>query len=78
MEKMMKDMVKSFGVDYDGCLCHKCIEENNVKINGIFSLSSMIMILCPLCGNKRCPHASDHNFECTNSNKPDQKGSIYC
>ena len=34
-------------------------------------------IVCPKCGNKRCPHATDHNLECTNSNEPGQKGSRY-
>jgi hypothetical protein len=33
--------------------------------------------LCPLCGNKRCPHATDHWFACTNSNLPGQAGSRY-
>jgi hypothetical protein len=35
------------------------------------------MILCPKCGNKRCPHSTDHNLECTNSNEPGQPGSRY-
>lgn len=35
------------------------------------------MILCPECGNKRCPRAIDHRLECTNSNEPGQPGSRY-
>jgi hypothetical protein len=35
------------------------------------------MILCPDCGNKRCPHATNHNNPCTNSNEPGQPGSRY-
>jgi hypothetical protein len=35
------------------------------------------MFLCELCGNKRCPHATDHRLECTGSNEPGQKGSRY-
>jgi hypothetical protein len=35
------------------------------------------MILCPVCGNKRCPHATNHNNPCTNSNEPGQPGSRY-
>ena len=35
------------------------------------------MIVCPNCGNKRCPRATDHNLDCTNSNDPDQPGSRY-
>lgn len=35
------------------------------------------MVLCPVCGNKRCPKANDPRNECTNSNEPGQKGSTY-
>lgn len=35
------------------------------------------MLLCPTCGNKRCPHASDHTLACTSSNEPGQTGSVY-
>lgn len=35
------------------------------------------MIVCSSCGNKRCPHATDHKFVCTGSNEPGQEGSVY-
>ena len=35
------------------------------------------MVVCEHCGNKRCPHATDCRHECTNSNAPDQDGSVY-
>ena len=35
------------------------------------------MLLCPTCGNKRCPHASDHTLACSGSNEVGQPGSIY-
>jgi len=35
------------------------------------------MIVCSICGNKRCPKATDHNLACTNSNEPGQEGSSY-
>jgi Zn finger protein HypA/HybF involved in hydrogenase expression len=35
------------------------------------------MVLCPTCGNKRCPHAHDHRNACTNSNELGQIGSHY-
>ena len=54
--------------------CHKCVEGKTV--NG-WPASSAKMILCPICGNKRCPKATDHNLECTNSNAPGQEGSIF-
>lgn len=66
---------------WDGteCSCHRCIREKNlVAHEGSFlPLSSSRMILCPVCGNKRCPHASDHELACTGSNEPGQPGSIY-
>ncbi|GAB1836866.1 hypothetical protein MyNCGM121_36450 [Achromobacter xylosoxidans] len=37
----------------------------------------MRMILCSTCGNKRCPHATDHRNPCTGSNEPGQPGSAY-
>ena len=35
------------------------------------------MILCPTCGNKRCPKATDCSESCTGSNEPGQAGSRY-
>lgn len=32
---------------------------------------------CEICGNKRCPHHTDHRLACTNSNKSGQPGSDY-
>ncbi|CAB4172456.1 hypothetical protein UFOVP935_22 [uncultured Caudovirales phage] len=34
-------------------------------------------VKCLACGNKRCPHATDHRNACTNSNDPGQPGSAY-
>jgi hypothetical protein len=45
-------------------------------VNGI-SPTSYTFIVCTECGNKRCPKATDHNLNCTNSNEPGQKGSRY-
>lgn len=61
------------------CWCHKCHENHYVgEIHGIkLPYAAGRMILCPICGNKRCPHATDHNLPYTNSNEPGQKGSVY-
>lgn len=32
---------------------------------------------CETCGNKRCPHHTDHRLACTNSNEPGQPGSVF-
>jgi len=51
------------------CTCWRCLKERDeVRIR---------MILCPACGCKRCPQASDHSFACTGSNEPGQPGSVY-
>lgn len=60
----------------ESCECHRCIEEKGLKV-GPLPLSSVTMILCPACGNKRCPKASDHRNECSGSNEPGQPGSAY-
>lgn len=41
------------------------------------TLTDMRMVLCPDCGNKRCPKANDHRNACTDSNEPGQAGSAY-
>ena len=34
-------------------------------------------VVCPDCGNKRCPRANDHRNACTGSNELGQEGSAY-
>lgn len=51
------------------CICYRCIGERDE--------ARATMIVCPTCGNKRCPKASDHDLPCTNSNEPGQPGSVY-
>jgi hypothetical protein len=50
------------------CWCHRCQPRTGFATH---------MIVCPDCGNKRCPKASDHALSCTNSNEPGQPGSVY-
>lgn len=54
--------------DPDACGCRKCLNTRKEPI---------MFVVCNICGNKRCPHATDHELECTNSNEPGQKGSVY-
>ena len=53
------------------CQCRKCWNENRKP--GDFQP----FIVCSICGNKRCPHATDHLNACTGSNEPGQAGSDY-
>ena len=41
------------------------------------TMNDMRFVVCPDCGNKRCPHANDHRNDCTGSNEPGQAGSAY-
>jgi hypothetical protein len=54
--------------------CHCCLD--GVIVDG-FPVSLTTMIVCPDCGNKRCPKASDHRLSCTSSNDLEQAGSVY-
>lgn len=69
------------------CNCRKCLQERGEMLS--YSMGNTLMnmpgpnkgfygmVVCAKCGNKRCPHATDHNNACTNSNEPGQPGSIY-
>jgi hypothetical protein len=55
---------------YDSHCCHACFTKSGEYFR-------TRMICCPECGNKRCPKASNHTNNCTNSNEPNQKGSLF-
>ncbi|UYP17743.1 hypothetical protein OED52_13785 [Rhodococcus sp. Z13] len=61
------------------CWCSTCEDE---YIDAMEQYDPRIMptwdfIVCPDCGNKRCPKATHHDHTCTGSNAPGQKGSRY-
>ena len=60
----------------DQCQCRECLRRRDDR-RGVLPLELTRMIVCGTCGNKRCPHATDHRNTCTNSNEPGQKGSAY-
>ncbi|WP_315125185.1 hypothetical protein [Comamonas antarctica] len=41
------------------------------------TLEDARFVVCPDCGNKRCPRAHNHELACTNSNAPGQTGSSW-
>jgi predicted nucleic-acid-binding Zn-ribbon protein len=70
------------------CHCHKCknviLAELDLsgktpseQMQAMVELNVFIMILCPICGNKRCPHAANHDLNCSVSNDLGQTGSAY-
>ena len=65
--------------NYD-CDCRACLSSRAqvVVIGGmILPAEAFTVPICGQCGNKRCPHATDHRNECSGSNEPGQKGSAY-
>lgn len=52
------------------CGCYMCLSST-------VSMYQTRMILCPECGNKRCPKATHHKNACTGSNESGQVGSRY-
>ena len=63
-------------VEKPDCYCYNC-NKDYVEPGQSFPYVSTRMIVCPTCGNKRCPKATDHSFACTGSNEPGQSGSRY-
>lgn len=53
------------------CWCHACRPVTPLRHG------DMRMIVCPDCGNKRCPKANNHGNACTGSNEAGQPGSAY-
>ena len=63
------------------CDCHRCANARQADAIARGDMDALVddrrMRLCPICGNKRCPKASDHDLACTGSNEPGQPGSSY-
>ena len=58
------------------CWCYNCLD-NLLDTITMLPVTASRFIVCPTCGNKRCPRATDHRLECSNSNEPGQPGSRY-
>ena len=71
---LFEDFEKS--LTFQDCSCHSCINRRGDMIGGL-PRQMCEMILCPSCGNKRCPRANFHENVCTNSNTLGQVGSAY-
>ena len=59
---------KALGPSAVSCWCQACRP---------VTVEDMRFVVCPDCGNKRCPRANDHRHACTGSNEPGQSGSAY-
>ena len=81
---MTNEFSDSFVEKTTKCGCLSCQRQRAEKftsedlmlaINGMGDL--YFRYACEICGNKRCPHHTNHELACTNSNEPNQKGSVY-
>lgn len=65
--------------DSPKCNCRQCLRDRDERNQDIpaWPAETGRMIVCAKCKNKRCPKATDHRLECTNSNLPGQVGSVY-
>lgn len=54
--------------------CYDCLNRPEL---GLDNPVIYRMVVCVKCSNKRCPHSTNHKFECSNSNEPNQPGSRY-
>ncbi|HGG8856073.1 TPA: hypothetical protein ACJJWP_001699 [Enterobacter roggenkampii] len=63
-----KILAERDAINAPDCWCRTC---------RTVTISDMRFVVCPECGNKRCPHANDHRHACTGSNEPGQEGSAY-
>lgn len=60
------------------CWCRRCERDAPVKrADDRWLGRPMRFVVCPTCGNKRCPRATDHRLACSGSNLPGQPGSDY-
>ncbi len=52
-------------------------DEQAATLDAAVKLAQAGILFLDDCGNKRCPHATDHSHACTGSNEPGQEGSAY-
>jgi hypothetical protein len=59
--------------------CRRCeqAEFDRLGLTAFGRVTRRTFIVCRVCGNKRCPKATDHDLACTGSNESGQPGSDY-
>jgi hypothetical protein len=71
--------LSAFNIPEDHCGCYTCLSQiDGPKIGTLqLPITASVMVVCDMCGNKRCPRATHHDNKCTASNDPEQPGSRY-
>ncbi len=57
--------------------CMECAAKRMAEETRQGKFPMRMFIVCPICGNKRCPKATHHDHICSGSNEPGQEGSYY-
>ena len=62
-------LAHSYGIAHTDCWCARCEGEakQRLVVSGRMSWAESIagfMHICPDCGNKRCPRAAFHGYDC--------------
>lgn len=63
----MMETNTNLSVTADTCGCRKCLDDRNATVMiGDFEWPEALtrMIVCPICGDKRCVHAYTHEAPC--------------
>jgi hypothetical protein len=70
--------IQATNIPAQNCGCIRCLDARPPMSPHQFGPNSrQRMVVCPVCGNKRCPRANWHGNECTGSNEPGQPGSAF-
>ena len=64
----------TYNIKYD---CYVCRDNDWEGKDFLYCLTNQQFIVCPTCGNKRCPKATWHENPCTGSNDAGQIGSRF-
>lgn len=59
------------------CWCINCEARYIAELAKFDIFASATFVVCPDCGNKRCPRATSHQDACSGSNESGQEGSMY-
>lgn len=59
------------------CGCMRCYSERGAGEPLSITIRPGFRYACEVCGNKRCPHHTDHRLACANSNETGQPGSAF-
>lgn len=52
----------------NNCACRRCVSEMDSGGSKVLNLFMKINFVCPICHDRACPSAEDHNEPCRKAN----------